>query len=528
MEAISVGEWVSNMTNDNHRLFCRLDGLSVAARENKRLAALKNIGLLEAGIPPVFDEATQMAARFLEVPICVLGLMVQDQFCLKSAVGLSSVGLMNQLAASRKIPRSESLSRYVVDSEHYLLVEDAAVDAVLSQTIVVQHYGIRAYLGVPLIATTGDCLGALAVMDLAPRQFSAKDVDFLSMTARWCLSEFERNHVLRQAGYSDLVPSLNYRERLLFQAPSSSRWEDNAEGDDSTVSKGDGGKTNSIKLQLLSHLSQELRTPLTSVMGMASVLGREIYGPLTTKQKEYLEIIHNSGQHLLALVEEIVNLGVFDQTASTLNLAPVDIEMVCQQAINNLLQVAQQRQQTIHLSVEPGNRIWLLDKEKLRQALYYLVLNIIESSESGSQVRVHVSRKREFGWNGPTLNIAVWVSHPWLGDGLSGMELYSSSMIPPGLSSTLGNGSSSHSVETVVGWQSLPEQQILDSVSLGTVLTSQDENYQLMPASSREKIGLLLSCHLVELHGGQITVQGSIESGYRYVLKLPQVPTTED
>jgi signal transduction histidine kinase len=45
--------------------------------------------------------------------------------------------------------------------------------------------------------------------------------------------------------------------------------------------------TNSIKVKLLNHLAQELLTPLTSVLGMASVLNQEIYGPLTSKQKEY-------------------------------------------------------------------------------------------------------------------------------------------------------------------------------------------------------------------------------------------------
>jgi len=72
---------------------------------------------------------------------------------------------------------------------------------------------------------------------------------------------------------------------------------------------------------------------------MAGVVSREIYGPLTAKQKEYLEIIQNSGRYLLSLVNEISELGALDGTQS-LNLISVDIEMLCQQAINILEEAA--------------------------------------------------------------------------------------------------------------------------------------------------------------------------------------------
>ena len=66
---------------------------------------------------------------------------------------------------------------------------------------------------------------------------------------------------------------------------------------------------------------------------MAGVLGREIYGPLTTKQREYLEIIQHSGKYLLSLVNEITELDATNENSHLINLVPVDIEMLCQQAI---------------------------------------------------------------------------------------------------------------------------------------------------------------------------------------------------
>ncbi len=59
------------MVSPENRLFCRLDGLTVAAREQQRLARLTELELTEAGSIPIFEEATRTAARFLEASICV-------------------------------------------------------------------------------------------------------------------------------------------------------------------------------------------------------------------------------------------------------------------------------------------------------------------------------------------------------------------------------------------------------------------------------------------------------------------------
>ncbi|MGB3694463.1 MAG: GAF domain-containing sensor histidine kinase [Spirulinaceae cyanobacterium] len=515
----------ANMSNPkNNRLFCRLDGLTPTEREQKRLAALNSLGLLEVETVPVFDEATQTAARILAAPIGVLSLMVQEQVWLKSTLGLSSIGLMNQLAVSRKMPRGEAFCTFVVESQNSLVIEDTLEDLVFSRSSLSQHYGIRAYLGVPLIQANGECLGSLEIMDVVPRQFSEKDIQFLVMTARWCLSEFERSRLWenqQRGGRSRTTEPSAFRAEFSLEG----RRKANMEGLHSPLnyqSEWDSSpppspsSTDGLKVKLLAQLTQELKTPLTSVMGMASVLGHEVYGPLTRKQKEYLDIIHNSGQHLLALVEEIVNLGVMGEDTQRLNLTSVDIEMLCQQAINKLSQMAQQQEQEIRLSVEPGNRIWLLDKEKVRQTLYYLIFSVVESAEAGGEVRVHVSRKAS------KLQISVWVSHPWLGDGLPQMELYS-----PLISNYATQGLEAIS-ELSQERRGTPNGRS-EAVTSGIIAAYKkaEQNKDNNKSNSREILGLLLSCQLAEMHGGKISVQGSLESGYRYVLNLPQMSPGE-
>ncbi len=496
------------MTNPENRIFCRLDGLAFAAREQQRLAALSESGLLEAEIIPVFEEATQTAARFLDVPICFLGLMTQHELLLKSAVGLSRVGLMNELAQSRQIARVESFCTFVVDSHQALAIHDTASNSLFAGSLLVGHYGIRAYLGAPLLTADGECVGTLAVMDWVPRNFTSKDLEFLAITARWSLSEFERDRLLKLQQVTSML-----RLPQVDDLPERSTPQKQSELSNSVIS------TNSIKVKLLTQLTQELRTPLTSVMGMASVLSRQVYGPLSNKQKEYLEIIHSSGQHLVTLVEEIVALGILDETSKKLHLASVDIEMLCQQAMNNLYEMAQARQQKIRLTVEPGSRIWLMDKDKVRQMLYYLVFSIVHSAEAGGEVRIHVSRKSK------KLKIAVWVSHPWLGEGIPPVYggVVASSVSVPTKDDGKVDGDLVKNGNLVQFGQLISGASILAAFTLTQELTKTPTD-----DDSRESLGLILSCHLAELHKGQLSVQGSLESGYRYVASLPQLDSMVD
>jgi signal transduction histidine kinase len=501
------------MVEPENKLFALKDGwASQETREEERLKALSELGLQQPETIPVFEEATQSAAHFLEAPISILGFVDRDRHWFKSAFGLRTLGIMNQLAQTRQLLRQESFCSQVVENSQILVINDThnLVGAENSATSkLVQDYGIRAYLGAPLIDASGNCLGALAVMDLKPRNFTIRDIEFLQIIARWCMSEFERNRLLQGGAQSS-----NFKGSVNWSSKETSTTEIRI----TPALEKDSLSTKQLKLELLGQLTQELRTPLTSVLGMASVLGREIYGPLTTKQREYLEIIQHSGRYLLSLVNEISELGAMDESMTALNLAPVDIEMLCQQAINTLEEAANRREQDIRLSIEPGrSRIWALDKDKVRQMLYHLVFSVIQLSATGSVVRIHVSYKEDI------LNITVWVSHPWLGDGITEVDPYFR-LSPVSLLEFAGevnHNIHSQNQEALGGLPALVDNAVM-AVSSGLNLAKPNGSL------SRESLGLLLSCQLAELHGGQISIQGSPESGYRYVLSLPlQMATAE-
>lgn len=282
--------------------------------------------------------------------------------------------------------------------------------------------------------------------------------------------------------------------------------------------------TNSIKVKLLNYLAQELLTPLTSVVGMASVLKQEIYGPLTNKQKEYIDVIQDSSRSLRSLVEEILELAELDDSAFTLKRTAVDIETLCQQVVTILSSAASRREQEINLSLGPGPRIWLVDKDKVQQMLHHLIFSIIQSAGAGSVIRVHVSRKED------GINIGVWVFHPWLGESLPHAKLYSDYLLKVGS----GSGSPSNSETDSLGLDpQLPTQGAqrltlaFSELAALAAQNAEDTAPVLAGYGARERLGLLLCCQLVEIQGGQLSIQGAPESGYRYVLSLPCTNATE-
>ena len=505
------------MLEPENKLFALKDGwASEETKEQQRLKALLELGLRQSETIPVFEEATQTAAHFLDSPISILGFVDQERHWFKSAIGLSRLGIMNQLAQSRQLSRGESFCTQVVETSQIVVITDMRKirDAELATSKLVKAYGIRAYMGAPLIDASGHCLGSLAVMYLHEHEFSNRDIEFLQIIARWCMSEFERNRLLQQK------PESTHNNASHFSFKDEPRSEIRIT---TPLIEKDTDPTKQLKLELLGQLTQELRTPLTSVLGMASVLGREIYGPLTTKQREYVEIIQHSGRYLLSLVNEISELGAMDESPNVLNLAPMDIEMLCQQAINTLEEAANRREQDIRLSIEPNrSRIWTLDKDKVRQMLYHLVFSVIQLSATGSVVRIHVSYKED------ALNITVWVSHPWLGDGIT--EVDPCFRLSPVALLELTTEAASYKSHNINQEQvrSLPLIELDDSNSYEFGVDSNLDLTKPHKSMSRESLGLLLSCHLASLHGGQISIQGSPESGYRYVLSLPLKMTTTE
>ncbi len=482
------------------RLSCQLEGMTPAQRDRHRAEILSRLNLLSNDSVPIFDEATQNISRLLAMPICILSIMDTDVQSFKSVVGLSSLGLMNQLAAARSLPREESFCIHVVDSGKTFALADTTAHPAFSRSLLVQHYGIHSYLGVPLITTEGCCIGTLAVMDLLPHQFTQQEIAFLELSARWSISEFEKQYLL-QSQHQGRLPVFHSADQSAVVSEASEH---------SLLDQ-----INKVRFELIVQLTHDLRNPLTSVTGMASMLSREIYGPLSEKQQEYARIVLSSSQQLLTMVDEIVEIGDLQEDGYQLSVVATDVEMVGHQAIAALQKTAMQQDLKIKLTVEPGSRIWNLDKQLTKQLIYHLVFSLIKMSTAGSTIRLHLSRRE--GSAKVALMIALWVSNPWLGEDLPQAVIAWSQRQP-------ADGSASQEDDF--------PNTILDPLVPANLKTDSAEIFEALSVAkkvdaSRQELGLLLSKYLTEMHGGEAAVQGSGASGYRYVITLPSLPVDD-
>lgn len=471
------------MNFERRNLSCKLDSLTPQQRNDRRLNILNKMELLGDKVIPIFDEATQMAANFLQTPICILGVMINDEFCLKSAIGLSQLGLMNEIAIKRKIPSRQSFSSHVVDSQSLLVIENTHTDPFFYRTKLTQHYGICAYLGAPLITPEGECIGSLEVMDLVVRKFSEQECNFLRIISRWCLAEYERSQLLIRDKQQ------NYQEENQISLPKNQVNLNNKIPEKPEINT---DYTKNIINNLIASLIKKLSNPLTLIIGMASVLKGEIYGHLSLKQKEYIEIIYNSGQDISLLITEILDLDNW-QDRKDLQLSSFDLQAVIKKVVNSLGFLAKKYEQAIELSIDSSNRNWKLDKHKIQQTVYYLLTTIIESSTPGGEIQIHISHREH------QINFTFWVRHPWLGqeNWFHNAEIYL------------------QIVSRFYTNQGDVQKIIIDNYSYFHNIIQSGNNNNIS--------AFLFSCYLAKLQGGKINFKGSSEAGYRFVLSIPSL-----
>lgn len=376
---------------------------------------------------PIFTEATALATRLADAPVSILTAIAGSNYQIGSIAGLEKlVALPERPNLHLELAGLEYCHDRTISSDSGSLVTDFRQHPQLSQSSLLRVHGLQAYLGLPIITAAGDRLGTISILDFSSRQFGDRDIDILRLVSRLVASEFERK-LLSQAQLNHWIGNLQYRSTPGFDDLHVAAEFDRSTANAPTLQSPTSLAPNlqgEIQCKLLAHLAQELRTPLTSVLGMASVLQQEIYGTLTAKQKDYLEIIHHSGSQLVTLVDEISLLGGFVGDTKNdrpqphqLTLRSVDLEMLFQLALQNLEPLAQKKQQRIKLDIVKSpaptsgsnakiSSMWLLDKDKIRQIIYYLCLSLIHASAIERQISIRVAKLSD------TLQIQISTNDP--------------------------------------------------------------------------------------------------------------------
>jgi signal transduction histidine kinase len=160
-----------------------------------------------------------------------------------------------------------------------------------------------------------------------------------------------------------------------------------------------------IKTTFIKHVSYELRSPLTSIIGFAQLLDDEETGPLNERQRDYLNFVLSSTQSLVALVDSILDLATVDAGILTLSLDTIAPLKLVEDAELGLKDRLLDADITIDHVLDPAVPELVVDETRMRQVLYNLLSNAVASSRPGSKVRVKT--RREEGANGGRVVVSV-------------------------------------------------------------------------------------------------------------------------
>jgi signal transduction histidine kinase len=222
------------------------------------------------------------------------------------------------------------------------------------------------------------------------------------------------------------------------------------------------------KSEFLANMSHELRTPLNSIIGFSQVLRERMFGEVNEKQEEYLDDILSSGNHLLSLINDVLDLSKVEAGQVELEVAPFSLRNALERGIVMVRERAAQNGVAVVLAADPEIDLVQGDERRIKQVIFNLLSNAVKFTPAGGAVDVSAAQ----------LNGEVKVSVADTGPGLDPQD----------------------------------HERIFEEFQQAEAGVELGEGTGL---------GLALSKRLVELHGGRIWVDSELGKGSRFVFTLP-------
>ena len=222
------------------------------------------------------------------------------------------------------------------------------------------------------------------------------------------------------------------------------------------------------KSEFLANMSHELRTPLNAILGFSQVLQQRLFGEVNEKQSEYLDDIHSSGNHLLSLINDVLDLSKIEAGQVDLELAPFSLREALERGAVMVRERAMRNDVALSITLSPDVDIVVGDERRLRQVVFNLLSNAVKFTPAGG--RIDVTTERRDG----EVRVAV--------------------------------------ADTGPGVAPEDRERIFEEFHQTAVGARQREGTGL---------GLALSKRLVELHGGRIWVEGEPGRGSVFIFTVP-------
>jgi signal transduction histidine kinase len=225
------------------------------------------------------------------------------------------------------------------------------------------------------------------------------------------------------------------------------------------------------KSEFLANMSHELRTPLNAIIGFSQVLRERMFGEVNEKQAEYLDDIISSGNHLLSLINDVLDLSKVEAGQVELEVAPFSLPEALERGIVMVRERATKDGVQVALVADPEVGLVEGDERRIRQVIFNLLSNAVKFTPAGGAVDVSAAR----------VDGEVRVSVADTGPGLAPED----------------------------------HERIFEEFQQTEAGVEQREGTGL---------GLALSKRLVELHGGRIWVDSELGKGSTFVFTLPARP----
>ena len=248
-----------------------------------------------------------------------------------------------------------------------------------------------------------------------------------------------------------------------------------------------------MKSEFLANMSHELRTPLNSIIGFSEVLADGLMGPLADQQHEAIGNIFSSGNHLLSLINDILDLSKIEAGKMTLDWQPVHWHSLFSSSLSIVKEMAATRQITLDIAAVGELTTSQADARKVKQILYNLLSNAVKFTGTGGQVTLH----------------AVVVPRASAGL-LSGSQHGRSHPLPDN------------------EYSEFLQISVTDS---GCGISAEGLDRLFKPFSQIDGglarkfegtgLGLAMVKLLTELHGGTVAVQSTVAEGSRFIAWLP-------
>jgi signal transduction histidine kinase len=351
---------------ENVRLF---DETKEALEQQSAISeVLKVISRSTFDIRPVMETVITHAARLCDADLAWMRRVARDGRPQEAASygrtqELADV-LRESMAQSARASRdggydfAKGLMGRVIRERRRISVDDIRLDPELFQhSFTAREAGARTVLAVPLLLDN-DAVGMFIVARTSVRPFGERELQLVETFAQ------QAAIAMQNVG---LFNEIQDKSRQLEVA-------------------------SRHKSEFLANMSHELRTPLNAIIGFSEVLVQGLFGEVNEKQREYLHDVIGSGQHLLSLINDILDLSKIEAGRMELELSTFSFRDALQSGVTIVRERASRHNITLAVKVSDELVLVEADERKVKQIMYNLLSNAVKFTPDGGRVDVTASR----------------------------------------------------------------------------------------------------------------------------------------